>query len=136
MAELHSVDVDVVEPLDRGTTNHVRVREIAVHKNLRSWLPVARDVLSLPAVSESVRHAFNLDAFSNEWDAYTRWISTQERARGPSERVFAHNDTQYGNLLRMNNPPSGIFPHRQVSISLWFRMPSYSFTFPDNRSRF
>ena len=112
MAELHSVDVDVVEP----QTHRVHTRGISVQRNLRSWLPVARDVLSLPVVSEPVRDALNLDAFAGEWDTYMRWLSRCESASTPSKRVFAHNDTQYGNLLKLNNPPPNTLPHRQVRI--------------------
>jgi choline kinase len=108
MATLHQVDVDDVEgPLPSG-------HEDGVKKNAHAWLPHAREVLSLPATPQSFSRAFNIDAFSHQWEKYIHWISLVEAKEGASRRVLAHNDTQYGNLLRMNPNPRNPKDHRQV----------------------
>ena len=108
MAALHQVDVDDVEgPSPSG-------HEDGVKKNARAWLPHAREVLSLPATPRSFSRAFNIDTFSGQWEKYIRWISLVEAKEGASRRVLAHNDTQYGNLLRMNPNPRNPKDHRQV----------------------
>jgi choline kinase len=128
MAELHSADVDVVEPEPIGTSHF---REIAVKRNVKSWLLPARNVLSLPSVSESIRRAFDLDTFEREWDSYMVWVSEMERLGGAGKRVFSHNDTQYGNLLRLNKPPAGSSPNRQVGVfPLPFFSPSHLYPSP------
>lgn len=109
MAELHQVDVDDVEgpPLSG--------REDTVEKNVHAWLPHAREVISLPTTPLSFSRSFNLNSFADQWEKYMRWISLVEAREGPSRRVLAHNDTQYGNLLRMNPSPRNPKGHRQVT---------------------
>ena len=112
MAELHQVDVDDVErPSPSG-------HEDSVRKNVETWLPHAREVLSLPAAQQSSR-AFDIDAFTRRWKMYMRWISDVEVKEGASPRVLAHNDAQYGNLLRMNPHPRNPKGHRQVISNSW-----------------
>ena len=106
MAELHQVDIGTVE----GSAEW----EIAAKKNVRAWLHPAREVLTLPSVSDSIRKDLDLDAFQAEWEHYMNWVDSQEKQFGASRRVFAHNDTQYGNLLRLNNPKPGLPEHRRV----------------------
>lgn len=108
MAELHQVDVDDVEgPSPSG-------HEDLVKKNVESWLPHARQVLSLPAARGLSSPAFDINIFTDQWEKYMRWISAVEAREGASPRVLAHNDAQYGNLLRMNPHPRNPKGHRQV----------------------
>ena len=108
MAELHQVDVDEIEgPSPSGHQDSVK-------KNVETWLPHARDVLSLPAAQPPSSRAFDIDAFAEQWEKYIQWISDVEAKEGASPRVLAHNDAQYGNLLRMNPHPRNPNGHRQV----------------------
>ncbi|KAF9648533.1 kinase-like protein [Thelephora ganbajun] len=110
MAELHQVDVDDVEgPSPSG-------HEDSVKKNVVTWLPHAREVLSLPTTPPSFSQTFNIDAFADQWEKYMRRISRVEAKEGASRRVLAHNDTQYGNLLRMNPHPRNPKGHRQIIV--------------------
>ncbi|KAI0257094.1 choline kinase cytoplasm [Lactifluus subvellereus] len=110
MAELHSVDVATIEELSHGSNI-----EIGVRKNVRSWLPHARDVLVLPAITPTIRKELDLDAFQTKWEGYMKWLKdTQVDARA----VFCHNDAQYGNILRLNSVNKGTPEHHQVCPSL------------------
>ena len=103
MAELHSVDIDVVHGgKDFG---------MAVH--IKSWMAPAKEVLKLPNVSDSTRQELDLSRFENEWDRYLSWATREGRGIG-SKRVFAHNDAQHGNLLRLKYGSEGVDEHRQV----------------------
>jgi len=108
MAELHQVDLDDVE--GPSLSGH----EDSVKKNMQAWLPYAREVLSLPVTPPSFSRTFNIDSFVDQWEGYMRYISLVEAKEGASRRVLAHNDTQYGNLLRMNPHPRNPKGHRQV----------------------
>ncbi|EPQ60981.1 choline kinase, cytoplasm [Gloeophyllum trabeum ATCC 11539] len=116
MAELHCVDVDFIE----GTSPDAAAKgghwEIAATKNFRSWLPAAREVLSLPAVSPRLREELDLDTFEREWERYMLWLDSYEHKNGASPRVFCHNDTQYGNLLRLTSVKEGMSEHRQIIV--------------------
>lgn len=107
MAEFHSVDIDVVE--GEGW-------EIGVEKNVRSWLTPAREVLRSSSLSEDVKRELDLDAFERDWDIYLRWLAKVDDVHAGSRRVFAHNDTQYGNLLRLRHPKDGAEDHRQIIV--------------------
>lgn len=108
MAELHQVDVDDVEgPTPSG-------HEDSVKKNVETWLPHAREALSLSATQQASSRAFDIDAFTHQWEKYARWVSVVEENSRPSPRVLAHNDAQYGNLLRMNPDSHNPKGHRQV----------------------
>ncbi|VDB99346.1 unnamed protein product [Peniophora sp. CBMAI 1063] len=111
MAELHGADVDALEPepLLRG------LPRIAVETNVRSWLVPARSVLELPAVPESVRAEFDLDAFQRRWEHYLGWLKSTA-ASGALDNVFCHNDAQYGNLLRLKKMKSGRPEHHQIIV--------------------
>jgi len=115
MAEFHSVEITAVEGPLAVRSLEGKSWEIGVKKNVKTWLPKAREVLAHPNVDESDRVALDLDAFVEGWVRYLRWLSQVEKAEGASRRVFAHNDTQYGNLLKL----AGRLPeHRQVSVCL------------------
>jgi choline kinase len=120
MAELHEVDIASVElqtPLAAPTIEESSdvTWPIAVTKNVKSWLAAAREVLALPAVSDEIRGNMDLERFKTEWDKYIRWLGKAEKTHGSSPIVFAHNDTQYGNLLRLANLKDGHAEHRQVN---------------------
>ncbi|CAL1696383.1 unnamed protein product [Somion occarium] len=110
MAELHQVDIDTVEGSPEAPW------EVGAKKNVRAWLLPAKEVLSLPSVSDAIRKDLDLDRFQAEWEGYIRWLDEKEQQVGTSRRVFAHNDTQYGNLLRLNSPKPGIPEHRQIIV--------------------
>lgn len=106
MAELHSVDIDIVEDGAEW--------EIAATANVKSWLGHARDVLALPAIPEAARREIDIDAFETEFRRYIEWLATVDDEKAGNRRVFAHNDTQYGNLLRLKTINPGVPKHRQV----------------------
>jgi choline kinase len=111
MAELHSVDIEAIEQ----TSGNSKGWEIGVKINVKSWLGPAREVLSLPFVSEAVRKEVDLDGFEEDWHKYMKWLSEVEKIEGAGRTVFAHNDAQYGNLLMLTKLPAGVPEHRQVS---------------------
>lgn len=122
MAELHQVDIDAVELHDFPDAPSTLVPgpqpwPRGVEKNVKSWLVYAREVLALPAVTDELRAFMALDEFEGEWERYTSWLKSWESQHGVSPLVFAHNDTQYGNLLRLNDPPSSAPEHYQVRSS-------------------
>ena len=108
MAELHQVDIDDVE--GPSLPGH----EDMLKKNVHTWLPHAREVLSLPAIPSSFSRIFNIDSFVDQWEKYMRHISLVEAGEGASRRVLAHNDAQYGNLLLVNHHSRNPKGHRQV----------------------
>ena len=115
MAELHCVDVRAIEmpsPDSKGDT----CLEIAAERNVRSWLQPARQVLSLPGVPEEVKNELQLELFVHQWEWYMKQVSEWEKQHGPSPIVFAHNDAQYGNLLRLRKINKEVSDHQQVSF--------------------
>ena len=121
MAELHSVDIDVVCGTDVPNTNDASPQfEIAA--NVSSWLGPAEEVLKLPGVDKAIVRELDLPRFRAEWDRYLGWVLNRAHTFG-TRRVFAHNDAQYGNLLRLRDGSEGLDEHRQVS-RLWFLLRS------------
>ncbi len=121
MGELHQVDAAAIEsqtlpatPMPSYPACADNISQIGVKKNIKSWIPAARDVLALPTVSEQLRLALDLDAFGQEWERYMNWVSGFEAREGASPVVFCHNDTQYGNLHRMTSHKQRVHDHRQV----------------------
>ncbi|KAI9460624.1 kinase-like protein, partial [Lactarius psammicola] len=108
MAELHSVDVATVERVSRGSSV-----EIGVRKNVQSWLPPARGVLSLPGITPAIRNELDLDVFQNKWESYMKWLKD---TRVDARPVFCHNDAQYGNILRLNKAVEGVPDHHQIIV--------------------
>lgn len=108
MAELHLVDIAAVE-LDEEW-------DIAVRSNVRSWQPAAREVLQLSTVPDSFKACVDFDRFVREWKQYISWVAEWEDVHGASRRVFAHNDAQYGNLLRLHDVKEGTPDHRQIIV--------------------
>lgn len=126
MAELHSVDIEAIEETSADTRGEGRGWEVGAKKNVRSWLAPALDVLVLPLMSQEAKDELNLELFKEEWARYLKWLSQVDDVQNGSRRVFAHNDTQYGNLLRVtNNLPDGISDHKQVGdILTWISKDS------------
>ncbi|GJE87742.1 kinase-like protein [Phanerochaete sordida] len=120
MAELHQVDINAVELHETPSCSHPPdahpPRQLGVEKNVKSWLPLAREVLSLPAVSDEIRQTLALDQFEHEWTRYMAWLQEWEGKHGKSPVVFAHNDTQYGNLLKMSSVAPGSPEHHQIIV--------------------
>jgi len=121
MRELHSVDVlGVVSPTWNG--------QETVLKNVLSWKGPAQEVLDMLAAKEDsgeikvghfwhgAKEKLDLGEFARAWDAYWAWLQKWEDEYGRSEMVFAHNDAQYGNLLRWNKPPVGKPDHHRIIV--------------------
>jgi choline kinase len=115
MAELHNVDLKIVEGQSHGSN-----LEIGLRKNVQSWLPHARDVLALPAISPAIRKEFDLDRFQMKWESYMRWLKA---AHVDAHPVLCHNDTQNGNILSLNRVEEGKPEHHQVRIFPSPRLP-------------
>ncbi|KDR84824.1 hypothetical protein GALMADRAFT_293572 [Galerina marginata CBS 339.88] len=113
MADLHSVDIDVVYEAGSLPLNENRGFEIAA--NVSSWLDPAEQVLNLPAVSEATSRELDLPRFKKEWARYLCWSLNRPHSFG-TRRVFAHNDAQYGNLLRLKDGSEGVDEHRQIIV--------------------
>ncbi|KAI9066690.1 kinase-like protein [Trametes sanguinea] len=117
MAELHGVDIDAVEPDARVADGPEKGQvQLGVQKNVKSWLPSAREVLNLPGAPAEVRAGLDLDRFEREWGMYLSWLHQKEASEGMSPRVFSHNDAQYGNLLRLRTLKEGEPAHRQIIV--------------------
>jgi choline kinase len=102
MAELHCVDIDVVAGGSSALANRKpKEWDIEVINNIKAWLTPAEDVLKLSVISDAIRARIDLKAFKDEWNRYLQWLSHADDAKHSSRRVFAHNDAQYGNLLRL-----------------------------------
>ena len=110
MAELHCVDIASIEYASAGTSGW----EIASHRNIRNWLQPAKEVLYSSSVNEEYRNAFDFNEFVEEWSRYTAWLADWESIHGVSKRVFAHNDAQYGNLLRLKETKEDMPDHQKV----------------------
>ncbi|KAI1797614.1 kinase-like protein [Ganoderma leucocontextum] len=116
MAELHGVDIDAVVCDAEPAEAPERGIQLAAFKNTKSWLASAREVLALPAAPVEVRASLDLDCFEREWHLYSQWLHQKEKSESASRRVFSHNDTQYGNLLRMRTLKQGLPSHRQIIV--------------------
>ncbi|KAJ7666468.1 choline kinase, cytoplasm [Mycena rosella] len=116
MAELHSVDIETIEGTSPDNRGEGRGWEIGAKKNVKSWMPHARQVLALPAVSETLREEFNLDGFTRDWDMYMQWLASVDDVKRGSRRVYAHNDAQYGNLLLLTTQDENLPDHRQLIV--------------------
>ena len=117
MAELHSVDLKIIEGQSHGSDS-----EFGLRKNVQSWLPHARDVLALPAISPAIRKELDLNRFQIKWESYMRWLKA---AHADAHSVLCHNDAQYGNILRLNRVEEGKPEHHQVRLSS-AHYPSFS----------
>ncbi|KAI6159604.1 choline kinase cytoplasm [Pisolithus thermaeus] len=117
MAELHSVKISAVEGPLAISSQEGKSWEIGVKRNIKAWLPLAAEVLAHPNMQEEDTAVLDLDAFRQKWSRYMRWISHIEKVEGCSRRVFAHNDAQCGNLLRLTRGlPQGTPEHHQIVV--------------------
>ncbi|KAF7320017.1 hypothetical protein MKEN_00785700 [Mycena kentingensis (nom. inval.)] len=116
MAELHSVDIEAVEETSPDTRGEGKGWEIGVKKNMKSWIQPAREVLALPGTSDALREAIDFDAFLGKWERYWQWLASVDNVDKGSRRVFAHNDTQYGNLLLLSKRNESLPEHRQIIV--------------------
>ncbi|KAI6045069.1 choline kinase cytoplasm [Pisolithus marmoratus] len=117
MAELHSVKISAVEGPLAISSQEGKSWEIGVKRNIKAWLPLAAEVLAHPGLTEEDAVVLNMDVFRQRWSRYMRWISHIEKVEGCSRRVFAHNDAQYGNLLRLTQKlPEGTPEHHQIVV--------------------
>lgn len=120
MAELHCVDIEIIEDTTPQTRGENVGWEIAARRNVRSWMLPAREILQMSSVSEDYKAQLNFDQFAEDWRRYMSWVEKWEKIHGSSKRVFAHNDTQYGNLLKRNDLKEGLSEHRRVGLLVKF----------------
>ncbi|KAJ2928743.1 hypothetical protein H1R20_g8217, partial [Candolleomyces eurysporus] len=113
MAELHSVDMEVVSP--PSDIPETGIWKPSVKTWVSSWLPNAHEVLSLPSVRREVALDLDITKFEKEWNIYFKWLSKVEDKRPGSTMVLSHNDVHYGNLLRLNNALEAD-GHRQIIV--------------------
>ncbi|GAA5936832.1 uncharacterized protein JCM15063_000074 [Sporobolomyces koalae] len=64
--------------------------------------------LASPSRTLDLRAALNLPLFEQQLRLYRAFVHKSERSAGRSKRVFAHNDTQYGNLLLLTPDKGGL----------------------------
>ncbi|KAJ7596685.1 choline kinase, cytoplasm [Mycena floridula] len=115
MADLHLVDIEAVEETSEETRGEDRGWEIGAKKNVRNWLIPAQEVLDLPKMSRDTLQELDLEAFREQWKKYMSWLKQVDDVNMGSRRVFAHNDTQYGNLLRAT-ATIDVDDHRQIIV--------------------
>ena len=133
MRELHRVDIQIVSG-EEWNDHDV----LAVRRNVRDWLAPAAEVLDLLTTTTTtatvdslgtgagadlehhawwrVKEDIDLDRFYREWDAYVAWLKDWEKHHTIGPRVFAHNDAQYGNLLRLAHPKEGMPNHHRIIV--------------------
>ncbi|KAF9568549.1 kinase-like protein [Agrocybe pediades] len=114
MAELHSVDIAAVYGAQSFPQNE-KNGGFEIAANIESWLPPAQAVLNMPNVPEELVHEFDLPRFKEEWNRFLAWVLKRPQTFG-TRRVFAHNDAQYGNLLRLKDDSEGVDEHRQIIV--------------------
>ncbi|GAA97739.1 uncharacterized protein L969DRAFT_97447 [Mixia osmundae IAM 14324] len=71
--------------------------------------------LQSPAHMLAFRRSFNLPLFEQQVKAYRAWLRDWEMKNGKSKRVFAHNDTQCGNLLILAPKDGALDPEKLVA---------------------
>lgn len=125
MSELHRVDVrKVVDPVEWADPADGTRGELGLKRCMRSWIPPAREVVQLIR-DEEYRKEVDIDLFAEQWDKYYKWVRDWEKednCKKESPRVFCHNDTQYGNLLRLKHTKPGMLPHQQASPVMLFHV--------------
>lgn len=119
MSELHRVDVrKVVDPVEWADPKDGTRGELGVKRNVRTWIPAAREVLKLIR-NEEYKKEIDFELFVEQWTRYYNWVRDWEKEEDcakQSPRVFCHNDTQYGNLLKLKQPQVGKWPHQQIIV--------------------
>lgn len=120
MRELH----DGIPLLDEE-----RVKGPSVWKNIRTWTEPAKSRLLQLSEKENgavqrILGVDTVDKFFEAIDKYKTWVYKHENYTDESinkDLVFAHNDAQYGNLLRVLPPPGSPLlrpqnEHRQIVV--------------------
>lgn len=122
MRELHSVDLRILG-YEQG-----REGEPTVWRQLKDWTVLAEQVLgvleSLGGQWEIWVEKFGLHRVKDEVQLYMDWVAQQDgRGKGV---VFAHNDTQYGNLLLLDRelPKGAPEHHRYIVIDFEYAAPN------------
>ncbi|TFK23080.1 protein kinase subdomain-containing protein PKL/CAK/ChoK [Coprinopsis marcescibilis] len=113
MAEFHSVDISVVSPPSDASPSGWGM---SLKTTVSSWMSPAQEVLALPAINPTDRQELDLARFDKEWKIYMHWVSRIQDKHSGSNIVFAHNDTQYGNLLRLSDTIKVADEHRQLIV--------------------
>lgn len=98
-------------------------------RSIKSWSHPARERLESLSAQEKnaisrVLGVDSVDEFYSAIDKYKDWLYEKENltdAKVQQELVFAHNDTQYGNLLRLLPPPGSPLlrprnEHKQIVV--------------------
>lgn len=117
MAEMHTVDLSLLNSKPSTSEDEsMEAEEIAAVANFKSWLRPASQVLSLPAISPSTLKQFDLASLQKEWEAYMRWLDAHGQGQADRKKVFAHNDAQCGNLLRVKHVKKGSPDHHQIIV--------------------
>ncbi|KAG8858720.1 hypothetical protein FRB96_004857 [Tulasnella sp. 330] len=121
MSELHCVDIGEVMMPGDGWEDR---RTLGVFENVKRWMTTARQVIEALEKRKipkdhpwrDVVQSFDIDCYEDEWDAYRKWLNNFEAEYGESERVFAHNDAQYGNLLMLTHMPPNRPSHHKIIV--------------------
>ncbi|TYJ58017.1 hypothetical protein B9479_001376 [Cryptococcus floricola] len=122
LRELHSVDLRLLG-YEQGKDT-----EPAVWTCLREWSEAAEEVLTqlegLGSKWENWVQRFSLHKIRDEVRIYRQYV--EANAGKGKEAVFAHNDTQYGNLLRLDDdlPPNTPHHRRYVVIDFEYASPN------------
>ncbi|GAA5879239.1 hypothetical protein JCM16303_003129 [Sporobolomyces ruberrimus] len=85
------------------SSNETSTYENPVPNPTQSHIPP----LASPTRTLNLRAALNLPLFEQQLRLYRSFVHTRERTAGRSKRIFAHNDTQYGNLLLLTPDKGG-----------------------------
>lgn len=106
----------VIEMVDRFAKTESGAKAIAMcfsgHPSIRQELQADPHALSTATIGPAPGNlrntlrairAIDLVSLLHELEDYKRFVRKWERREGPSRRVFAHNDAQYGNLLAIKH---------------------------------
>ncbi|KAL7409613.1 kinase-like domain-containing protein [Mrakia frigida] len=142
MAELHTADMELLGPHSKGLRGETR--DPTVLTSIRDWAGPAREIVMTLAKlerdgdgAEELKEGavgmkalkgwvkeFDMDKLELEIAAYTKWLKRYEEGEVMGGKkwkmVFAHNDAQYGNLLRLDSPPKPPAPPHHAIIVVDF----------------
>ncbi|WWC91859.1 uncharacterized protein L201_006806 [Kwoniella dendrophila CBS 6074] len=122
MRELHSVDLRLL-----GYENGKNT-EPMIWKSLAEWLANSEEVIAMLGEVggkwDTWVASYGLHKIQQEIETYRRWIEG-EAGKGKGV-VFAHNDTQYGNLLLLDTElkPGAPEHHRYIVIDFEYACPN------------
>ncbi|KAJ9094912.1 hypothetical protein QFC19_007768 [Naganishia cerealis] len=115
MRELHSVDLRALG-FEQGSKSKATVWQC-----LHDWLGHARKVqhqiIEIPAFKNWMDDFGPLDLLEKEIQTYIAYVDSHPDRDHGHGSVFSHNDTQYGNLLILDEPlPPSEPPHRKLIV--------------------